>query len=413
MPMNPLTNSPIQITEGATKARAVSCPPDLEIKDPKLIFEVVWKELEDDFGREHLRFPKELILLGGAPGAGKGTQTDFILRTRGLAGESIVVSSLLKSPEMKKIKDAGGLVGDREVVGTVFRELLRPEYRDGAVLDGFPRTKVQVDCMKLLVDQMRELRNEFHATSLGIHFRQPTVHVMVLFVSEQVSIDRQLYRGKQIAEHNRKVRESGEGTLLEERLTDTDEATARRRYKVFKDETWLALQSLREHFFYHFIEAEGSIHDVQRNILHELAYQSSLELDPETYDAVRRLPLASEIVKHARADLVRRLDSYEIESREKFHMVVDLIAQKIMPIIRRYAISGSAHVDTEDPLLDDPTALAMLIDIFSERGYHALVDVQHSEIPEQFDIHSGFIRCRTKRIYRLRVNFQGSKIRRG
>jgi adenylate kinase len=55
---------------------------DLEIKDGRLIFESVWQDLEAEFGREHLRFPKEIILLGGAPGAGKGTHTAFIAKTR-------------------------------------------------------------------------------------------------------------------------------------------------------------------------------------------------------------------------------------------------------------------------------------------------------------------------------------------
>ena len=37
-------------------------------------------------------------------------------------------------------------------------------------------------------------------------------------------------------------------------------------------------------------------------------------------------------------------------------------------------ISGTAIVNTEDRLLEEPAALAMLIDIFSERGYHAVVE---------------------------------------
>lgn len=386
---------------------------DLEIKDPKLIFDVVWKDLETEFGRENLRFPKELILLGGAPGAGKGTQTDFILQTRGLACQSIVVSSLLNSPEMQKIKDAGGLVRDREVTYLVFRELLKPEYRDGAVLDGFPRTKTQVDCMKFLVEHMKVLREEFHQTPLGIHFRQPTIHIMVLFVSEHVSVHRQISRGRQIAAHNKKVRESGEGQLLEERATDSCEATARRRYRVFKEETWAALQSLRQHFFYHFIDAEGPIATVQQNILNELRYQSSLELDPQTFDALRGLPLSKEITQHARVELVRRLDSYEIDHRKLFHKVIDIVERKIFPVIRRHAITGIAIVNSEDPVFDDPRALAMLIDIFSERGFHAVVDVHRDEVPSHFNLETGMITCRMKRVYRLQVRFQGSEIRRG
>ena len=72
------------------------------------------------------------------------------------------------------------MVGDREVVGILFRKLLDPDYRDGAILDGFPRTEVQVECLKLLVDKMKELRARFFETPLRVHFRQPTIHIMVL-----------------------------------------------------------------------------------------------------------------------------------------------------------------------------------------------------------------------------------------
>src|SRR6185295_6827056 len=89
---------------------------DLEIKDAQLIFEPVWQDLERDWGRENLRFPKEIILLGGAPGAGKGTNTAFITKARGLTCRPIVMSSLLDSPEAKLLKDVGNMVGDREVV---------------------------------------------------------------------------------------------------------------------------------------------------------------------------------------------------------------------------------------------------------------------------------------------------------
>ncbi len=44
---------------------------DLEIKDAQLIFDAVWQQLEADLRRQRLRFPKEIILLGGAPGAGR------------------------------------------------------------------------------------------------------------------------------------------------------------------------------------------------------------------------------------------------------------------------------------------------------------------------------------------------------
>src|SRR6516225_11740220 len=194
----------MKASDTLTKASAESIS-DLEIKDAHLIFEAVWQELQTECGREHLRFPKEILLLGGAPGSGKGTNTAFIAKTRGITCPPIVISSLLDSPEAKALKDQGIMVGDREVVGLVLRRLLRKEYQHGAILDGFPRTNVQVECLKLLVDKMNELRLEFYNTPLRIYFRHPAIHIMVLFVDEQESVARQLKRGREIITHNQEV----------------------------------------------------------------------------------------------------------------------------------------------------------------------------------------------------------------
>jgi len=386
---------------------------DLEIKDAQLIFTSLWRDLEAEVGRENLRFPKEIILLGGAPGAGKGTNTDFIAKARGLTCPPIVMSALLDSPEARKLKNAGNMVGDREAVGLLLRELLKTDYRDGVIIDGFPRTKVQVECLKLLVDRMQALRKEFYQTPLSIHFRQPTIHIMVLFVDERESVARQLKRGRETRAHNEEVARTGIGEPMEDRPTDHDEALASRRYRVFKEQTWDALQSLKEIFHYHFINAQGPVNEVERNILHELEYQSTLELDPRTVDRLRGVPVASEIIVHARQDLVKRLDGYALEHPEHFARVVGFIEKKIVPIVLRHAISGVAHINAEDPVLEDPLALAMLIDVFSERGYHAVVDIHKIEIPEHVDLATGQIRCRTKKVFRIQIRFQGSEIRRG
>lgn len=390
-----------------------AAPADLEIKDAQLIFNHVWKQLEADFGRDQLRFPKELILLGGAPGAGKGTNTDFIRELRGITAEPIVVSALLDSPEAQKLKAQGGMVGDREVVGILIRKLLEPEQQNGAILDGFPRTKVQVECLKMLFDEMMRLRRDFSDTPEAAHFKQPMFHIMVLFVDEAESIARQLKRGRQVLAHNEEVRRSGLGDLWEERATDFDADLARNRYKVFKEKTYGALVSLKEIFHYHFINAQAPLELVQENIIRELEYQSSLELDPRTFDVLRKLPLASEIVRHARQDLVRRLDSYKVDKPDVMQAVVDFIEVKMMPIIVRHAISGRADINSENKLFHDPEALAMLIDIFSERGFHATVDLHRVEIPERFDSTTGEIQCRLKKVFRFSIRFKGSEIRRG
>jgi adenylate kinase len=401
------------VTDEAIAAAAEHSVEDLEVKDAHVIFTNVWNDLEEEYGRENLRFTKELILLGGAPGSGKGTNSGFISKARGLTCEPIVVSSLLDTPEAKRIKEAGGMVGDTEVVGILFRKLLEEEYRDGCILDGFPRTRVQVECLHLLIQKMNQLYREYHSTPLAINFRKPTVHAVVLFIDEKTSIERQLLRGRKIAEHNERVETENDGEPLELRLTDLDPTAAKRRYRVFKEKTWDALQSLKKIYHYHFIDAGGDIAEVERNIRSELEYQSSLELDPETYDAVRHLPLASELGVHARQELVRRLDGYELEHRELFHHVIEIIQSRFMPIVRRHAIAGLAVVNSEDAIFEDPMTLAMVIDVFAERGFRAVANINLAETPDHFDLKTGKITCVTKKIYRFQIRFLGSEIRRG
>ena len=385
--------------------------PELEIKDAQLIFGAVWRELEGELGRSRMRFPRELILLGGAPGAGKGTNSDFIRKVRGIDAPPIVVSQLLDTAEARAVKARGGMVGDREVVGILVRKLLEPEQQNGTLLDGFPRTKVQVECLKLLFDEMIALRREFSGTPEVIHFKQPIFQIMVLFVDEAESVARQLKRGRQVVAHNEEVARSGMGERWEERATDFSDELARNRYRVFKEQTYDALVSLKQIFHYHFINAQAPIPKVQADIVRELEYQSSLELDPRTFDRLRGLPLASEIVRHARQDLVRRLDGYEVEQPEIFGRVVEFIESKMMPIVARHAVSGVASINSEDLLFEDPEALAMLIDVFSERGFHATVDVTRVGVPLRIDLQTGQIYSQEKKVFRFSVRFRNAEIR--
>ena len=384
---------------------------DLEVKDGQIIFDSVWSSLEREFGREKLAFPREIFWLNGAPGAGKGTNTAFILQYRDYAADPIVVSDLLSSPEAKKRIDAGMLVGDREVVEILFRKLLAPEYVSGAIVDGFPRSMVQVECLKHLFTKLNDLRTEFRG-STGVRFPKPHFHILVLFVDENESVRRQLKRGQEAIAQNEKAARDG-GPLAEVRKTDLTADAARNRYRVFKERTYEPLQSLRDIFHYHFINAQGSLAEVQARIIKELQYQSSLELSEDTYDLISPILLASQIVQHARQDLVRRLDDYAERNAESFRQVIELIQDKFLPIIKAHAISGQAHVNIETLVFDDPLAISMFIDIFSERGFHAVVDQHRIEIPETIVAGTGKVITRVKKVWRVSIRFEGSEIRRG
>jgi adenylate kinase len=385
----------------------------LEIKDATLIFNAVCAELVQKYGKDHLRFPREFIWLGGAPGAGKGTNTPFIIQARGITAPPIVISNLLDSPQAVALKNAGHMVGDREAIGLLFEELLDPKYHDGVVVDGFPRTMVQVEALKLFYHTMIDLHNEYRTTPLAKHFRKPMFRIALLFVDEEVSVQRQLKRGREIREHNRQVRETGAGQLKEERVTDLDPELCRRRYQTFKDTTFEALQSLRQIFHFHYIPANGELPEVQENILQEFSYQSSLELSQEVFDLIHNIPVAAQLARHARQELVERLEEYVETDRAKFEQVARLVDEKMIPIVRAHAISGHARINSEDKILDDPVSLKMVLDILSERGFHATVDVHRMDVPERIDLTTGQICCRTKKVYRIEIRFPPSDIRRG
>jgi adenylate kinase len=360
-----------------------------------------------------MAFPKEIMWLGGAPGSGKGTNTPFILRERGFTAAPIVVSDLLDTPEMRALKDRGQFVGDREVIEALLRKLLEPAYQTGVVVDGFPRTRVQAEAVKLLHDKIMQLRTTYWGTPTGKRFRRPIFRITVLFVGEQTSIERQLGRGREIIAHNEQVRRTGVGELLELRPTDVDETLARNRYKTFKDLTYDALTSLRRHFHYHFVNADAPLDEVERSIEAEFQYQSSLELGHQTFDIIHHIPLVTEVTRHARQELVRRLDSYEHAAPERFREVASFIQARVVPVIVRHALAGRCVVETGEVLFADAMAVDMVLDTLAERGYHAFYEERRTPVPKTFDPKTGAIAVEDRVTHAFEIRFHSPELRRG
>jgi adenylate kinase len=360
-----------------------------------------------------MALPKEIMWLGGAPGSGKGTNTPFILRERGLTAAPIVVSDLLDTPEMRALKDRGQFVGDREVIAALLRRLLEPEYQTGVVVDGFPRTKVQAEAVKLLHDQIMQLRTVHWGTAIGKRFRRPIFRITVLFVGEQTSVERQLGRGRALQAHNEKVRRTGVGELVELRPTDTDEALARNRYRTFKELTYEALTSLRKYFHYHFVNADAPLADVEKSIIAEFQYQSSLELGQATHDIIHPIPLASEVTLYARQEMVRRLDSYEHASADLFKRVASFIETQVVPVVVRHALAGRCVVTTDSALFAEPTSVDMLLDILAERGYHAVYQERRTPVPQRVDPQTSAVICQDRVQHTFEIHFHPPEIRRG
>ena len=95
-----------------------------------------------------------LILLGG-PGAGKGTQANYIkeryqipqISTGDMLRAAVKAGTEL-GKKAKQVMDAGGLVPDDIIIGLVKERIKEADCQKGFLFDGFPRTIPQADAMK-------------------------------------------------------------------------------------------------------------------------------------------------------------------------------------------------------------------------------------------------------------------------
>jgi len=110
-----------------------------------------------------------LILLG-APGAGKGTQAEFICakyQIPSISTGNILRAAVKEGTEMglkaKSFMDAGALVPDAVIIGILKERLTQPDCANGFILDGVPRTIAQaeaIEAMGIRIDKVLEIAVE-------------------------------------------------------------------------------------------------------------------------------------------------------------------------------------------------------------------------------------------------------------
>jgi adenylate kinase len=95
-----------------------------------------------------------VVVLLGAPGAGKGTQAPILARALGVpilaSGDLLraaVAAGTALGREADRYMSRGQLVPDDTMVRVFLDRLEKPDARAGAILDGFPRTRVQADAL--------------------------------------------------------------------------------------------------------------------------------------------------------------------------------------------------------------------------------------------------------------------------
>ncbi|PRB75716.1 adenylate kinase [Pseudomonas sp. MYb185] len=107
------------------------------------------------------------VILLGAPGAGKGTQAQFICQRFGIP--QISTGDMLRAAvkagtelgkQVKEVMDSGGLVSDELIIGLIRERIAQDDCAKGFLLDGFPRTIPQAEALveaQVSIDHVLEI----------------------------------------------------------------------------------------------------------------------------------------------------------------------------------------------------------------------------------------------------------------
>ncbi|QJQ96781.1 MULTISPECIES: adenylate kinase [Halomonadaceae] len=214
-----------------------------------------------------------LILLG-PPGAGKGTQAQFICERFGIP--QISTGDMLRAAvkegsdlglKVKEIMTSGGLVSDDIIIALVQERIAQPDCSRGFLFDGFPRTLRQADAMK----------------EAGVKLD----HVLEIAVADEEIVKR--LAGRRVHPGSGRVyhleynppREEGKDDVTGEALIQRDddrESTVRNRLTVYHEQTAPLVdyyQQWSEHEpetapAYHRVEGIGSVDEITRQVIDAL-----------------------------------------------------------------------------------------------------------------------------------------------
>ena len=212
-----------------------------------------------------------LILLG-APGAGKGTQAQFITEKYGIP--QISTGDMLRAAvkagtelglQAKAVMDAGELVSDEIIIGLVKERITAGDCANGVLFDGFPRTIPQAEAMvaaQVVIDDVVEIAVEDSDIIARLSGRR--VH----------PASGRIYH----VQHNPPQREglddeTGEALVQRE---DDREDTVRNRLSVYHSQTRPLVDFYQNMIgenapAYHRIEGVGSMDEIRDKVLASLA----------------------------------------------------------------------------------------------------------------------------------------------
>jgi len=177
------------------------------------------------------------IVLMGPPGAGKGTQAEFIKKeypiphiSTGDMFRDAVNRETELGKEAKKYMDAGKLVPDTVTIGIVEQRLAEDDCKTGFLLDGFPRTTVQAAALD------KVLNNTSRKIDVAINITVPN-EILIKRLSGRVSCKecKVVYNLQSNPSNTEGICDKCGGELIQR--SDDQGETVAERLKVYQEQT--------------------------------------------------------------------------------------------------------------------------------------------------------------------------------
>lgn len=178
---------------------------------------------------------KNIIFLG-APGAGKGTQSEHLIKKYGLVQIStgdMLRAAVKAGTPLGKIADEfmknGKLVTDDIIIGLMKERLSQPDCKNGFILDGFPRTLAQAKSLDVMLKE--DLKEITHIISLEV----PDDFIVERITGRRTSpITGKIYHIKFNPPEVEGMAEDGKTPLVQRE--DDKEETVKKRLEVFHEQ---------------------------------------------------------------------------------------------------------------------------------------------------------------------------------
>ena len=207
------------------------------------------------------------IVLLGPPGVGKGTQAKILSEKTGLAHISsgdLFRENLKNQTELGKLAQnymtKGELVPDDVTIAMIRDRLSRPDCKEGAILDGFPRTPAQADALETML-------KDFNGHVDVVPFVTADANVLIERLGGRWTCraNGHIFNEKSNPPKNEKVCDF-DGSELYQRDDDKEE-TVKRRIEVYFDQTSPLISYYRDHGKLVEIDGTQSIDQVTQDLL--------------------------------------------------------------------------------------------------------------------------------------------------